>query len=83
MLDDKKPKMQQRYKDVTNAPAPAAPTDQLPTDAEEAWRVGFQQGKAQGYGDGLVDGTELGLDVAQGAIAAILSQPVFATWAEA
>lgn len=82
MLDDKKPKMQQRFNEVVQSPAP--PPDNLPASAADAWREGFRRGKAQGYGDGLVDGTELGMDAALETLDVLLCQPVFTTgWAEA
>lgn len=73
-----------RYKDRTKrrfmafvGRAPAVPADTaVPTDAAAALRLGIQIGRREGYGEGLVDGTALGLDVGFETVDAMMSQPV-------
>lgn len=52
------------------------PTMAIPADPRAALLLGMQVGRKQGYGSGLVDGTQLGLDVGLEAVDAMLSQPV-------
>lgn len=49
---------------------------QVPKDPVEAMRMGIAQGRREGYGEGLVDGTQLGFDVGLDTLNELLSQPV-------
>jgi len=51
-------------------------TMDIPADPQEAMLLGLRMGRKQGYGSGLVEGTQLGLDVGLEAVDAMLSQPV-------
>ena len=56
---------------------PTVPTGiQVPLDPAEALRMGILIGRQEGYGEGLVDGTTLGLDVGMETMGALLNQPV-------
>lgn len=48
----------------------------VPNDPHEALRLGYMLGRKEGYGNGLVEGTELGLDVGLEAMDVLTSQPV-------
>jgi hypothetical protein len=48
----------------------------IPRSPEEALRLGILLGRHEGYREGLVDGTKLGLDVGCEAADAVMSQPV-------
>jgi len=48
----------------------------VPTDPQEALRLGIKLGRKEGYGEGLVVGTGLGLDVSLETIDEMMSQPV-------
>jgi len=50
--------------------------EDLPQDPHAAWELGMSQGRKEGYGSGLVDGTQLGLDVGLDAVDEMLAQPV-------
>ncbi len=60
-----------RYKDSIQrgfraflSQAPAIPPNvQIPTDAEEAFRLGLKLGRGDGYSHGLTVGVQIGLDV--------------------
>lgn len=57
--------------------APVVPANvAVPTDALAALKMGIQIGRKEGYGEGLVDGTQLGLDVGVEAAEEMLRQPV-------
>lgn len=73
-----------RYKDATRQrfftlvrKDPEVPTTlQIPADPAEAIKMGIRIGRQQGYGEGLVDGTKLGLDVGLETMEEALCQPV-------
>jgi len=48
----------------------------VPRDPKEAMKLGIALGRQQGYGSGLVDGTQLGLDVGLETVDEMLTQPV-------
>jgi hypothetical protein len=48
----------------------------VPADPQAALRLGLKLGRSSGYGEGLVDGTKLGLDVGLESVDAMLCQPV-------
>lgn len=48
----------------------------IPQDVAEALRLGIQIGRSEGYGEGLVEGTMLGLDVSHEVVEAMMTQPV-------
>lgn len=68
--------MKQRFLTVVGR-APTIPISvNVPADPEEALRLGIMIGRREGYGAGLVDGTELGFDVGVEAAELALAQPV-------
>ena len=72
-----------RYKESTRSSYAAflgravTPVVPVPKDAAEALRLGILLGRQEGYGEGLVQGTKLGMDVSQEVMEALLAQPVF------
>jgi hypothetical protein len=52
------------------------PSVSVPTDPSEALKLGITLGRKEGYSNGLVDGTQLGLDVGLDAVDEMLAQPV-------
>lgn len=72
-----------RYREITRRrffaiikKDPEVPNIQIPADPEEAIKMGIRIGRQQGYGEGLVDGTKLGLDVGLETMEEALCQPV-------
>ena len=55
--------------------APKMPSS-VPTDPQEALRLGMRLGRREGYGEGLIIGTGLGLDVGLEAVDEMLCQPI-------
>lgn len=53
------------------------PQLEVPQDAAAALRLGIQIGRSEGYGEGLVEGAQLGLDVSKETVEAVLRKPVF------
>lgn len=71
------------YKEATKARflevmhrTPAPPKGPLPVSPEEALKLGIMLGRREGYEEGLVAGTQLGLDVGWETAEALLCQPV-------
>jgi len=51
----------ERFLSIRKRPLPTG--TELPSSPEEAARIGFQRGLQAGWGEGLVEGVGLGLDV--------------------
>jgi hypothetical protein len=69
-------RVKQRFVEMTTRRVESLPAD-IPTDPKQALELGLAMGRREGYSTGLVDGTQLGLDVGLEAVDEMLSQPVF------
>jgi len=65
-----------RFLSFIRQAAVVPPNVTIPTDAEEALKMGIRLGRQEGYSEGLVDGTRLGLDVGLETADELLKQPV-------
>ncbi|OHD24507.1 MAG: hypothetical protein A2Y38_07220 [Spirochaetes bacterium GWB1_59_5] len=78
VLAKKKPQVRARYLERVQQPVVLPPTLVVPDDPRAALVMGLKLGRSSGYGDGLVDGAELGLDVVLEVMDAMMNFPVFA-----
>jgi hypothetical protein len=78
VLAERKPEMKARFIQQVRRPLEIPEGVSVPVDPQQALALGFRLGRSSGYGDGLVDGTELGLDVVLEAMDTFLRFPVFA-----
>lgn len=66
-----------RYFQVVGRQPHAPRVGHVPSDPQKALEMGIILGRKEGYAEGLVDGTQLGLDVGLEAVDEIMAQPVF------
>lgn len=78
VLAKKKPQVEARYRQQTQLPVEVPVGLAIPADPKAALALGMRIGRTSGYGDGLVDGTELGLDVVLETMDTLMRMPVFA-----
>lgn len=76
ILGHYKDAMKRRFMALAHRRADPAPDILVPDDPTEAMRLGIAMGRREGYGEGLVDGTQLGFDVGMDTVDELLSQPV-------
>lgn len=60
LSSDRRASLWERFLDIKKRPLPAG---DLPASPEEAAKMGFQRGLQAGWGEGLVEGVGLGLDI--------------------
>ena len=76
ILTQYKELLKRKYLDLCSKSLKIPKNIVIPRDPVEALALGLQMGRQEGYGAGLMDGTQLGLDVGLNAVDEESNQPV-------